>query len=199
VGKQARRKKERRLEETISDGLHAEFQGVLSQGSQGAQGEGKKSPQVPIKSLKDVFDFFKINLHLVVILIILGIIGYANGLNGQFLSADDIPGIVNNPSLRDFLGIVKTFNLTSIYTSAVVNVFGTNPAVFHAVALLLHLVNTLLVMLLAYLLFGKKVAFYASLIFCLLPSGSEAIFWIAGMGYLFQAVLSLFCLNVVFL
>ena len=193
MGKQARRKKERRLEETTADGLHTEFQGVLS------QGEGKKLPQTPIKSLKDVFGFFKVNLHLVVILIILGIIGYADGLNGQFLSADDIPAIVNNPKLLDFVGVLKTLNLASIYISAVVNIFGTIPVVFHVVALILHLVNTLLVMLLAYLLFGKKVAFYASLVFCLLPSGSEAVFWIAGMGYLFQALMSLVSLNLFFL
>lgn len=193
MGRQARRKKERRLDEAVADDLHPEFQGVL------VQAEGKNLPQTSIKSLKDVFGFFKVNFYLVLIIIILGIIGYANGLNGQFLSADDIPGIVNNPSLRDFAGTAKSLNLTSTYASAVVNIFGPNPIVFHTVALLLHLVNTLLVMLLSYLLFGKKVAFYASLIFCLLPSGSEAIFWIAGMGYLFQTIFSLVCLNVFFI
>ncbi len=193
MGKQARRKKERRLEEATTGDLRPEFQGVLS------GGEGKKLSQAPIKSLRDIFSFFKVNFHFVVIVMILGIIGYANGLNGQFLSADDISGIANNSGLRDFAGTAKSLSLTQIYASAVINVFGPNPAVFHIVALLLHLVNTLLVVLLAYLLFGKKVAFYASLIFCLLPSGSEAVFWISGMGYLFQATISLLCLNAFFI
>lgn len=192
MGKKARRKKERRLEETTTDGSRQEFQGVLSQEHE------RNHSRVPIQSLRDVFDFFRLNIYFIVIIIILGIIGYANGLNGQFLSADDIPAIVNNPKLLDFVGVLRTLNLASIYTSAVVNIFGANALVFHTVALILHLVNTLLVMLLAYLLFGKKVAFYASLVFCLLPSGSEAVFWIAGMGYLFQALISLICLNIFF-
>ncbi|MBU1970525.1 tetratricopeptide repeat protein [Patescibacteria group bacterium] len=54
-------------------------------------------------------------------------------------------------------------------------------------------------MLLAYLLYGKRVALYASLIFCLLPSGSEAVFWISGASYVFQAFFSLLVINLYFL
>ncbi len=157
------------------------------------------TPLDSLNSLKEVLNFFKLNIPIFLLIAVLAIIGYANGLNGQFLSADDIPGIVQNPALRNFWQVAKSLNLTSTYASVIVNLFGTNPVIFHAVSLVLHIVNTCLVMLLAFQLFGKRVALFASLIFCLLPSGSEAIFWIAGMGYVFQALFSLICVNLFFL
>jgi tetratricopeptide (TPR) repeat protein len=152
-----------------------------------------------IKSPREIFNFFKFNIPILLLVAFLALIAYANGLTGQFLSADDIPGIVQNPILRDFWQASGSFNLISTYDSAMIHIFGVKPVPFHVVSLVLHIINTYLVMLLAYQLFGKRPALYASLIFCLLPSGSEAIFWIAGMGYMFQALFSLICLNLFFL
>ncbi|MBU1970526.1 hypothetical protein KJ605_02000 [Patescibacteria group bacterium] len=55
-----------------------------------------------MKSPKDVINFFKLNLPVLFLMVILAVIGYANVLNGQFLSADDISSIVQNPKIRQF-------------------------------------------------------------------------------------------------
>lgn len=148
-----------------------------------------------IKNLKDLANFCRLNWVTFLLIFVLAVVGYANGLTGQFLSADDIPGIVQNPKIRQFGEIAKSLNLASMYTSAVFIIFNGSSTAFHIGTLLIHILNTHLVLLLAYILFGKRVALYASLIFCLLPSGSEAVFWIAGMGYVFQAFFSLLCVN----
>jgi len=54
-------------------------------------------------------------------------------------------------------------------------------------------------LLLAYNLFGKRPALYAAVIFCVLPSGSEAVLWISGIGYILQAAYSLLVINLFFL
>ncbi|PIS22756.1 hypothetical protein COT50_00280 [candidate division WWE3 bacterium CG08_land_8_20_14_0_20_41_10] len=157
--------------------------------------EVKPPQQVALKSLKDIINFYRLNWTILLLIAVVTTITYANGLGGQFLSADDIPGIVQNPKIRQFGEVVTTLNIVSIYTSVVFIIFNGSPVAFHMGTLVFHILNTYLVLLLAYQLFGKRVALYACLIFCLLPSGSEAVFWIAGMGYVFQAFFSLLCIN----
>jgi tetratricopeptide (TPR) repeat protein len=147
----------------------------------------------------DIINFYRFNWTALLLIAVVAIIAYAAGLNGQFLSADDIPGIVQNPRMHDFPAMLKSLNITSIFASAAINIFGVNPVPFHVTVLFVHILNSYLVLLLAFTLLGKRPAFYAALIFCLLPSGSEAVFWIAGMGYVFQAFFTLLCLNFFFL
>ena len=151
--------------------------------------------QRALGSVKDVALFYKLNLPILLLIALVSVIAYANGLGGQFLSADDIPGIVRNQALRDFPTTAKTFNLTLTFASAVTNIFGVKPFPFHLTILFVHILNSYLVLLLAYQLLGKRVALYSSLLFAVLPSGSEAVFWISGMGYIFQTFLSLVCIN----
>ena len=158
-----------------------------------------ESKQASLKSFKDIINFYRLNWTILLLIVMVTIIAYANGLNGQFLSADDISSIVQNQRLRDFPATLGSLNFTSIYASATLNIFSANPAPFHATTLFIHILNSFLVLLLTYTLLGKRPALYASLIFCLLPSGSEAVFWISGTSYIFQAFFSLLCLNLYFL
>lgn len=149
--------------------------------------------------MRKILDFYRLNWPLVLFIVVIAVIAYAAVLPGQFLSADDIPGIVQNQELRNFSATVKSLNLNTIFSSIVINTFGVSPVPFHVILLMVHILNALLVLLLAYTLFGKRPALYASLIFCLLPTGSEAVFWISGMTYIFQAFFSLLCITLFFL
>lgn len=152
-----------------------------------------------LKSLKNVINFYKLNVPVLLLIAVISILAYGNGLGGEYLSADDIPGIVQSPRTRDFGGTLKSLNFAWIYSSAVFIVFNGSTIAFHFLILIFHIINCYLVMLLASQLFGKRVALYSSLIFCLLPSGSEAVFWISGMNYVFGAFFSLVCINLFFL
>ena len=100
---------------------------------------------------------------------------YLNVLQGKFLSADDYPAYIQY-ALHP-IEALKTLDLSSIYTSTVF-IFGKNPAIYHFLAILTHVLNTVLVFILVYLLLGKKVAFLGSLLFALHPLNSEAVNWL---------------------
>lgn len=160
----------------------------------------KVEPQkAPLNNFKDIINFYRLNWTILLLIVVITTIAYANGLKGQFVSADDISSIVQNQHLRDFPGVLKSLNLTSTYASALINIFGVVPLPFHLSALLIHILNAFLVLLLTYTLFGRRPALYASLLFCVLPTGSEALFWISGMVYMFIAFFSLLCINLYFI
>jgi protein O-mannosyl-transferase len=116
---------------------------------------------------------------------------YANTLNGQFLSADDLPGIVNNPQVQDFAGSMKTFDIEKMYPALLVKVFGMTPMPFHVVSIFLHFVATVLVFLFVFLLFGRNEAIIASLLFAAHPLNSEAVSWISAYWYPLFAIFTL--------
>ena len=105
---------------------------------------------------------------------------------------DDVPYLVENPSVRHGLspaGIVWAFTafycanwhpLTWLSTMLDVSLFGMNAAGHHAVSLLFHLANTVLLMLLLRRMTGSlwKSAFVAGL-FALHPLHVESVAWIA--------------------
>ncbi|MFA5776007.1 MAG: tetratricopeptide repeat protein [Patescibacteria group bacterium] len=160
----------------------------------------KIEPQkAPLNNFKDIINFYRLNWTILLLIVVIATIAYANSLGGQFVSADDISSIVQNQRLRDFPNVVKSLNFTSSYASALINVFGVVPLPFHLTALLVHILNAFLVLLLTYILFGRRPALYASLIFSVLPTGSEALFWISGMVYMFITFFSLLCINLYFI
>lgn len=152
-----------------------------------------------LQSPKDILSFYRLNLSVLLLIAVIAVISYVNGLNGQFLSADDNSAIVRNQELRDFGRAVSTLNLFTIHASALINIFGLSPVPFHTVVFLFHVLNSYLVLFLVYILFGKRPALYSSLLFSVLPSGSEAVFWISGTSYIFQAFFSLLCINTFFI
>lgn len=157
----------------------------------------EESPR--LKSLKDVLYFFRVNVPVLALISVISLIAYINGLGGQFLSADDLSGIINNPLIKNFSQTFGTFHILSIFYSSLLNLFGPNPVVFHLAVLLIHIFNSFLVFLLVYLLAGKRASLYASLLYAVLPTGSEAVFWISGAGYIFLALFSFLCLNLFFI
>jgi protein O-mannosyl-transferase len=137
----------------------------------------------PKKILKENILFFFLLLTVVFIL-------YGNTIGGQFLSADDVPGIVANPMVQDFQGSLNTGELEKIYPAAIYKLFGMNPVPFHVTSILLHFINIVLVYILVFLVFGKNPAVIATLVFTLHPLNTETVAWISAYGYTIYAVLT---------
>jgi protein O-mannosyl-transferase len=116
---------------------------------------------------------------------------YANVINGQFLSADDIPGIVDNPLVRDFNASVNTLELEKILPAVMFKAFGMTPAPYHITSIFMHYINVILAFVLLFLLFGKTPAIVGTLVFMLHPLNSEAVAWISAYGYLFYTAFAL--------
>ncbi len=138
----------------------------------------------PIKILKENVLFFFI-LFVSIFLI------YGNVLNGQFLSADDLPGIVNNPLVQDFNTSMNSLELEKMFPALLFKIFGMQPLTYHLTSLLMHFINTILVFVFVFLLFGKSEAIIATLIFMVHPLNSETISWISAYGYTFYAAFTL--------
>lgn len=75
-----------------------------------------------------------------------------------------------------------------IYFSAGRRVFGCDPVPFHVASIAIHLVNTLLLFLLARALTGRdSFAWLSALLFCVQPGYTEAVAWVAAITDLLPA------------
>jgi hypothetical protein len=118
-------------------------------------------------------------------------IAFSPSLNNGFTNWDDDTYVTNNPDIRGFTlhNVVKVFSssyaasyqpLTMLTYMAEFSIFGLNPVVFHSTNLIVHIVNSLLVFLLLYLLSGNCFAgAVAALLFAVHPLRVESVAWVA--------------------
>lgn len=116
---------------------------------------------------------------------------FSNTLKNGFVSFDDNGYIINNNLLKDISwnglkAIFSTFvmgnyhPLTVLCDALIYQLFGTNPLPFHALNVLLHLINTLLVFFLAEKFFKKNIpACIVAGLFALHPMHSENVAWVS--------------------
>ena len=125
------------------------------------------------------------------LLIILAVcLVYINSIKGAFVS-DDIPGIVNNPTIRDVGSALETGNLIRVLDSLVYTAFGANPVPFHILSIVFHITSAILGFIFLSGFLPKKTAMLAVLIFAIHPINTEAVSWIAGRVYLIMAIFAL--------
>lgn len=137
---------------------------------------------------KDLRPFIKSNIPFLIILCVLNLSVYFVMLFNNFVSADDLTGYVNNESLKDFGSSVKTFTIGATVFSIFKNTVGSNPFPLHVHSLLLHMVVTILVFILVYILFGKKPAAISSTLFAVHPVNTEVLSWISASGYFYNTI-----------
>lgn len=116
---------------------------------------------------------------------------FSPSLNNDFTNWDDDTYVTNNPDIRGFTlhNVVKVFSssyaasyqpLTMLTYMAEFSIFGLNPVVFHSTNLIVHIVNSLLVFILLYLLSGSSFAgAVAALLFAVHPLRVESVAWAA--------------------
>src|SRR5690349_11914569 len=115
------------------------------------------------------------NIPFFVLLALIIVLLYGITLRGQFLSADDMPGIVNNPLVRDFAGSMRSLDLERIYPAVLIKMFGMVALPFHIVSISLHIIDAILVFLFIYLIFEKRIAIITTLLFVFQPINTEAV------------------------
>ncbi len=129
---------------------------------------------------------------------ILGIIAYINALPNKMFYDDD-QGIVNNAYIKDWQNFPKFFSqdLTAgsgfpsnywrpmllITYSIEWHIWGNWAPGFHAVNILFHIANAILIFLILYYLFSARApAAIAALIFTIHPLQTESITYVSGLG-----------------
>jgi len=128
------------------------------------------------------------NIYVIIFLTVIGLSLYSFTLRGEFLHMDDLDGVVNHQSVQNLSLAVRKLVLKNIVNSVLLRQFGANPFPFHLVNIFLHIANSVLLFFIVKLLFNKKVAFLSSLLFLVHPASSEAVSWISGSIYLYQAL-----------
>lgn len=121
-----------------------------------------------------------------IFLVVTGMV-YSLSLKGEFLHMDDMAGVVESPLVENTQLAVQSKDIKSIVYSLIESVFGENPLPFHVFSIILHFINSVLIFYITKLLFGKKPAFIAALLFIVHPANTEAVSWISASIYLFQA------------
>jgi len=141
-----------------------------------------------IKNIKDIISAIIEDKKFILIVLLGTFLVYANVIRGEFVTADDIPGIVQNPLTQDLIGSLKTFNVYTVKNALLFQIAGMNSHAFHFVSILTHLLNIVFVYGFAVLLFKKDAARLASLIFALHPVNAETVMWISGNPYAMNAL-----------
>jgi len=149
------------------------------------------------------------NLRILAVLLILaaGAAVYYPALDYGFINWDDPPQVLNNPLVRDLspAGVGRIFTsrvvrqyhpLVTLSFALEYRFFELNPVSYHLHNLLLHLLNGLLVFVLAYRLSGRRSlpAFLAGLFFTVHPLQAGAVCWISGRKDLLAAAFFLLSL-----
>lgn len=127
--------------------------------------------------------------------VLLTIAAHARGLGGQFLEWDDYAHITQNPAIRSLspanLWMMFTQPAAKLYVPLTwlsfaidYQIWGHNPFGYHLTNLLLHVVNTMLVLLLAFQLLRNRfahaqmAAFLTAAIFGVHPLRVESVAWV---------------------
>ncbi len=106
----------------------------------------------------------------------------------DFTLIDDYGTFVTNPLIRNFLASVADFRIQTILYSIFYHMFGESTFPHHLMSLSLHMANAVAFYLVFKEIFSSKLAFIAALLFAVHPANSEAVTWISGNPYLFNAL-----------
>jgi len=122
-------------------------------------------------------------------IILLTAIAFSNSIKGEFLNWDDKDFIVENSYIKDFsatgiknifLAIDKHDPVTAFTHAFTYNYWKLNPAPYHVINLLFHLLNVILVFsLILKLTKRNEAALIAAFLFAVHPMRVESVAWIA--------------------
>lgn len=144
--------------------------------------------------MKEIFNILKINYKYIILLLILTFISYSNVIRGEFVTADDFPGILNNPEVKNLWGSIATLRAVSIKNAVIYSIFGYNSSAYHFVGIIIHLINIILVFIFVKIAFNQNIAKIASIIFALHPVNTESVMWISGNPYAMNGFFTLLVL-----
>lgn len=138
--------------------------------------------------------------YLVLIISVITFITFNSGIKNSYTNFDDTIIVFGNLlvtklSLTNLFNAFLTFTngmyhpVTTIFLALEYNVFGASAKGFHAVSLCIHIVNSLLVFWLIYLIKPvKTIAIIVALLFALHPMHSESVYWISEQKGLLSAL-----------
>jgi len=159
-----------------------------------------KMQQLPIKTqyktpILSVRKITLSNWKYLVFVIIICILVYYNSIDNQLTLVDDMQATVFNERIKDLKASVKDINLQGTLYALSYKFFGYNPLPLRLVSVSLHVVITILVFYFVYIIWGRRIARMATLVFAVHPINTEAVTWISGSPYLYYALFTFIIFN----
>ncbi|HOD01197.1 MAG TPA: tetratricopeptide repeat protein [bacterium] len=147
-----------------------------------------------IKTFSDIGDFLKKNKLVVIFICLFTLLIYANIITGDFVNLDDYSKILAGPEYKDIWSSIKSLDGYRVTMTIMVKLFGINSSALHVLSIVTHMVNGILVFILLYILFGKKVSLMGTFMFLSHPVNTEVLSWHAGYPYAARGTLILLIL-----
>lgn len=119
----------------------------------------------------------------------LPIIVFAIMFHNTFTLVDDYGTFVTNPFIKEFGKSMASLHVQTMLYTIFIHAFGESAIPHHTLSMLLHLANVYIFYKLFQHLFHADVAFLASALFSIHPVTTEAVVWISGNPYLFNALI----------
>ena len=152
----------------------------------------EKTIAEPVKGIRQIL---KENWKFLLILCVSVFVLYFNSLNGEFVS-DDYATISQNDQIKNFSYGVQGWLGGIINWFLAITFDVKSPIPFHVFSLMTYIAVILTVFVFVFVLFDYKTAILTTILFSVLPLHVEAVSWIAGRPYLFNALFILLALVV---
>lgn len=133
----------------------------------------------------NLISIIKHNYVILASIILLCLVVYFNSLNNELTLVDDIQGFVYDERIKDLPATLKTLVIQKIVYALSYKLFEYSPLPLRIISVFLHILVAVMVFLLMYIIFGKKLALISTLIFAVHPINTEAVTWISGVPYLY--------------
>ena len=136
-------------------------------------------------NLVSIREIIRKNFLFMLLLPILVFALYFNSLDNQITLVDDLQSFVLDERVADLGEAFRTLNFQKMVYGISYQFFEYSAVPLRVISVSLHAVNSLLVFIFVYLLFGRKISYIATLIFVTHSVNTEAVTWISGSPYLY--------------
>lgn len=136
-------------------------------------------------------EFFKNEYKFIIFAGILAFLSHFRIIFNDFVILDDLDTFVNSELIHNLGKTLATMDFLRITFAISYKLFGVNAMPLHTLSVVLHTAIVILAFICAYLMFNKKIAQIAAVIFAVHPVGVEAVAWLSGNTYLYSAICAL--------
>ncbi len=126
-----------------------------------------------------------------ILFLILSFILFGNSISNNFAVVDDLPGYIENETIRSIPKSISTFKIQEIVYSLNYHFAGNNPTALRIFTIFNHAVAGYLLFLIIQYLYSRKIALVASMLFLAHPVTTETINWVSAQFYVVMAIIIL--------
>lgn len=123
-----------------------------------------------------------------ILFLILSFTIFWNSINNDFAVVDDLPGYIENETIRSIPKSIATLKIQEVVYSLNYHFVGINPTPLRIFTIINHAVAVYLLFLIIQYLYNRKIATVSSILFLAHPVTTETINWVSAQFYVVMAI-----------